>query len=84
MKKINAAVITLWGLGYFLFTLSFSLLLFSFFREAGCSGSVSCQVETLMYQSLSIFGMFIGAVIVVFGFWKRTKDRLKDSEDTDF
>jgi CHASE2 domain-containing sensor protein len=80
MKKINATVVTLWIFGYSLFTLSLSLLIFSFFRDSTCSGSISCQVETLMYQSISIFGMFIGAVMVVFGFWKRTKDNLKDSD----
>lgn len=73
MKKINGAVFSLWFTGYFIFLGSLAAFIFTFFREP-CGKSISCQVEGLMYQSTGILGMFIGAVIVVFGFWKRSKD----------
>lgn len=83
MKKVNGSVLVLWVFGYLTMLGSLGLLVFSLLKPS-CGDSVSCQVENLFYQSTSIFGIFIGAVAIVFGFWKKSKDSNKDDNEIIF
>lgn len=79
MKQKYASVFTLWTLGYIIGGASIIALAYGFIKN--CDQSLSCQLETVFWQTTGFLGLFLGAVLIVFGYSLKNKINLKDDEN---
>jgi ABC-type proline/glycine betaine transport system substrate-binding protein len=77
MNNRLGTVIVLWAMGYAIAIAGLSGLTHGFTKE--CE-TVTCSVDSLIWQSGGIMAAFIGAVLIVMGYSAKTKDEARRYE----
>ncbi len=69
-----SGVFVLWFMGALGLVVSSGIAAYGFTKDCSLSG-VNCTIESLIYQSTGMLGLFLAALFVVGGFAMRSKSR---------